>query len=183
MLKTIIGFWFRRRGWRFTGTLPKRLKKSIIIGAPNTSRQDFFLAVGVGSLSHFHARILLNKKYFTPIRRPILRALDAYPFDYENSEAAWRDLISSFNKRKKFCIVYSPEGDLERNDDWHDGFHELALKLGVPIVMVALDYRGKKVKFHTHFRPSIDKARDIDYMKSWFASHKGKYEAQGVFLE
>jgi len=183
MLKAIIAFWFRKKGWRFTGNLPKRLKKSIIIVAPNTSRQDFLLAVGVGKISRFHARILLDKKYFSCLRQPFLKALDAYPFDYDNAESAWRDLLNAFVERKKFCVVYSPEGNLKRNDDWDDGFHDLALKLDLPIVMVALDYRGKKVKFHNHFYPSNDKVRDIAYMKNWFYCHKGKYEAQGVFIE
>lgn len=181
MLKAITAFWFRKSGWRFTGTLPKRLKKSIIIGAPITSRQDFFLAVGVGHLSRFHARILLDQKHFTLLKRPFLLSMNAYPFDYEDSEISFRELINHFNKRKKFCVVFSPEGNLKRNDDWHHGFHDLALELDIPIVMAALDYGGKKVKFHTHFHPSIDKERDIAYMKGWFSSHKGKREGEGVF--
>lgn len=180
MLKAIIAFWFRRSGWRFTGTLPKRLKKSIIIGAPNTSRQDLFLAVAVSRLSRFHARILIDSGYFNLFSSPFLKNLNAHPFDYSQSDLSWRDLTNTFNERKKFCVVFSPEGTRDRNDDWHDEFHDLALKLDVPIVMVALDYRGKKVKFHTHFRPSLDKERDLDYMRNWFSGHAGKYPEQGV---
>ena len=183
MLKAIVVFWFRKTGWEFTGDLPKRLNKCLIIGAPNTSRQDLFLAVGVRKSSRFHARILLDKKYFSLIRQPFLRALDAHPFDYDNSESAYRELVNAFNERKRFCVVYSPEGGLKRNDDWDDGFHDMALRLNLPIVMVGLDYREKKVKIQPHFYPSKDKAGDIAYMKSWFSSHKGKYESQGVFVE
>jgi 1-acyl-sn-glycerol-3-phosphate acyltransferase len=181
MIKWLISYWFKMKGWKFTGTLPKRMKKSVIVVGPHTSRQDFFLGVAVGHLSKFHSRILVNKKYFWFPLNKVLDHLGAYPFDAKNPKATEMYWVNKFNERTRCSVVMVPEIGKSRNDEWDLTFHHLARKTGAPIAMVALDYKNKEVKFHTHFFPTEDIDRDIDFMRNWLSTYQGKNPEQGIF--
>ena len=181
MLKAIITYWFKRSGWTFSGSIPKRVKKSVFVVAPNTSRYDFLLGVAVSHITKFRVRILVDKKYFRFPFKALLNSLggEAYdPAHPRETESYW---VNKFNERQKCAVVFTPEQSLARNDDWDTSFYGVAQKTESPIVLVALDYRKKQVKFHSMFYVTGNKERDLDFMRNWFSTYAGKHPEQGVY--
>ncbi len=180
MIKRLITYWFKRSRWIFTGTLPKRLNKSILVVAPHTSRKDFLLFVAIGKLTHFRSRILVNKKYFTFPMSAFLKHNNASAYDPNNTPETTRELVNLFNERKKFSVVMTAERSCEKSDDWDLSFYDAAKKLQIPIVMVALDYKRREVKMHTHFSVSQDKERDLQFIRNFFSVYEGKRPEKGI---
>jgi 1-acyl-sn-glycerol-3-phosphate acyltransferase len=164
MIKGLIAYWFRWKGWKFTGTLPKRMKKSVMVVAPHTSKQDFLLGVAVAHLSKFHSRMLVNKKYCWFPLGWLIEHLGGFPYDPSNPKEVEMFWVNKFNERLKCSVLMTPEWGMERRDEWDLTFYRLAQKTESPIVMIALDYKNKEIKFHTHFFPSLDIDRDIDWI-------------------
>lgn len=164
MLKPAVAFWFKKTGWRFSGNLPKKEKKSFFVVGPNTSRRDLFLAVAIIHFTHFKARILVHKKWWNPIYTPFLKHVGAAPFDYNDRKASWQTIINQYNERKKFSIIFCPDPQIGTHNEWQPDFLEAMKKLDIPIVMVHISQDNKMVKFHTMFYPSGDNERDLRFM-------------------
>jgi 1-acyl-sn-glycerol-3-phosphate acyltransferase len=77
-------------------------------------------------------------------------------------------------------IAISPEGTRKKVDRLRTGFYYIAKKAGVPIVMAALDFQQKEVKFSEPFYPGEDELKDFQHIISFFAPIRGKHPDQGL---
>lgn len=180
MLKRLCAIWFKRNGWLFTGHIPKKVRKVILVGGPFTSRQDFLIALAVSKLAKFRVKILVDKHLFWFPLGWILRSNDAVPYDPQDEKALSLWLGQKFGNRKNYAVLLSPEGTRERTDTWNTGFYDAAVKHHIPICLVSLDYSRKLVKFHSWFHASGDKERDMDFIRNFISQAQGKHPERGI---
>jgi hypothetical protein len=174
MFSWLISIWFKHSGWRFIGTLPKRLNKSIVVAGPHTSKRDFLLAVAVNRLAVLNAFILVDKNNFKGFRRATLRSCRGLKYDPGNDAETMQMLKELYKSQHRMTVAVSAQRRLVADSEWQEFFYDLAKEEEIPIVMVALDYKRKTVKFHTHFHPSIDKQRDLQFMRNFFSYYQGR---------
>ena len=181
MLKATIALIFQKGGWKFSGKLPKRAKKTIFVSAPHTAKRDFFLAVAIVYLTKFTARIAVSDKYNWFPSNFFLRYLGAKFLPANDKKTAQRTLFNLFNDRARYSIIITPGYGLRSEQDWDESFYDLSVKTGAAICMVSIDRPLKKVNFHTHFFPSNDRERDLAYVRKWFGSLE-KFESEDGVL-
>lgn len=171
-MKYLISIWFKRSGWRFIGTLPKRIDKSIMVAGPHVSKKDFLIGVAIAKLTHFRSIILVEQSNFNWYNKSILKALGAMPYEDDNDAANIQSVNSVLDSHKRIVVVLAAHRFRKVDSPWQEFFYDIAVANSIPIVMVALDYRHKQVKFHSHFVPSMDRERDIAFMQNFFERYK-----------
>lgn len=82
-------------------------------------------------------------------------------------------LAELFRQKRHLHLAITPEGTRKRNPDWKLGFYYIAKKAGVPILIVALDYKVKEVKILDLFTPTSDEAADITAIKNKYRGITG----------
>lgn len=169
MFKRLMSYWFRHSGWIFTGTLPKRLNKSVIVAAPHTRTRDLMVAFGVISLTHFSTGILVDERRMKGLSGLLLRMCKAVPLPADR-EAAKAQLLDAYAAHRTCSFIFTPYRNGKRTELWDDLFYEIASETGMPIVPVGLDHHNRRVKFHAYFYPSIDPKRDLGFLKRYFQS-------------
>jgi len=181
MVKWICVKWFKRKKWTFSGHIPKRLRKVILVGGPFTSREDVVIAVATLELSKFKAKILVNRNWFRFPWTFFLNSVSTLPYLPEDEKALETLLVNKFTNRKSYAVLLSPEGSLERNDNWNTGFYNAALRFKIPVCVVTIDHRLKDVKFHSWFEVTGDKEKDMEFMRHFLAASPAKYPEKGIF--
>lgn len=72
-------------------------------------------------------------------------------------------------------IVPPPEGTRKHVSDWKRGFYYIALKAGVLVLPVSIDYRNKAITVHPPFFPSGDADADIARLKQHYRKDMALY--------
>lgn len=75
-----------------------------------------------------------------------------------------------FRDRRLCSFVFTAKRSGRKGEGWEEFFYDLSCELRIPIVMVGIDNRRKRVKFHTHFYPGIDRERDLAFIRRFFES-------------
>ena len=97
--------------WRVLSDFPE-VSKSITVFAPHT---------------HFPMSIAMH-------------LLGAMPIGGVKGHNALHDAVSILESEQQMHLVICPEGQLAATDRWNPGFYYMAVKAGVPIIVVYLDY-------------------------------------------
>ncbi len=90
------------------------------------------------------------------------------------------EIAKSFENRKEMVMMVTPEGTRGYSPDWKKGFYFIAQKANVPIVLGFLDYSKKEAGFGPVFYPTGDVDRDIEEIKNFYRSKKGRFPEKGV---
>ncbi|MFY0605396.1 MAG: lysophospholipid acyltransferase family protein [Cyclobacteriaceae bacterium] len=180
MKKRFYKFWFQFFGWKVSGSKPD-LKKFVLIVAPHTSNYDFFVGLAARSISDLKSNFLAKKSLFTiPLVGWIMRSFGGYPVDRSRKTNLVDQVVELFNTQDEFVITITPEGTRSYNPNWKTGFYRIATKAKVPIVLVSFDFEKKVVEFLEPFHPSGDLENDIEYIKSYYRTKKGRHPEKGV---
>jgi len=174
MLGPIYRFFFRKRGWKLSGEVPKDLKKFVMIVAPHTSNWDFFVGLGARSMMGVNTHFAGKKELFRFPFGWLFRKLGGYPVDRSKRNNFVDAVCDIYNSKEEFSICMTPEGTRKYAPNWKTGFYHIAKNLHIPIVMVAFNYEKKEVRIETPFYPSGDIDKDIAFMKSYYKSVPGK---------
>ena len=89
-------------------------------------------------------------------------------------------VVELFQQHEEFIITITPEGTRSYVPEWKTGFYRIAHKAGVPIVMVGFDFEHKVVEYREPFYPTGDMEADMEFIKSYYRSIKGKHPEKGV---
>lgn len=174
-MKLIIKFIFQTLfGWKTVGSFPSNIKKYVIIGAPHTHWQDFFLGLAMKLSENMPANFIGKESLFKPPIGFILRALGGTPIDRSKSENRVDAIINIFNTREQFVLALSPEGTRKKVDTWKTGFYHIAKGAHVPIVMMTFDFGNKQVKISEPFYLSDNMENDLNYIYNFYKGVKGK---------
>ncbi len=164
--------WFKLSGWTIPKNIPKELRTYVMAVAPHTSNVDFFVGVAARKIMKLDVKFMAKKELFKfPVRRLLLN-LGGYPVDRSgNRKTSMVDyIVNIFEKTEPFAMCVAPEGTRSKVDSLKTGFYHIALKAGVPIVLVGFDYQKKTIEVADAFLPSGDIEKDMVSMFKFFSS-------------
>ena len=110
----------------------------------------------------------------------ILKFFGAVPLDRSRAKGTVGEIVSIFKEHDSFFLGITPEGTRSYNPDWKKGFYYIAMEANIPILTAFVDYQDKEVGLGPVIIPKGDIDGDIETMKSFFRTKKGKLPDQGV---
>lgn len=133
------------RGWEIEGFDPERFEKSLLVVAPHTSYCDAFVGKYVLAKLGLEHRFLSASFLFRFPFGPFMRLFGSLPVGGIKGHNSITDVANYFKERERIHIVICPEGQLEPTAKWSPGFVYMAQKAGVPIQIMAIDYKKRKI--------------------------------------
>jgi 1-acyl-sn-glycerol-3-phosphate acyltransferase len=144
MLRWIATQIIRGSGWTVVGGVPD-IPRAVFIAAPHTSNWDgFWLLMYKVSMDIDVCFLAKHTLFWWPLG-PILVALGALPIDRKGPGAIVQQLIAAFKNENQLFLALSPEGTRKWMPHWKTGFYRIAKAAGVPIVLVFIDYKTKRM--------------------------------------
>lgn len=134
-------------GWKIKGKFPSHIKKCVIIAAPHTSNQDFFIGRLGFYIMRLNVHFLIKQEAFKFPFGGILRNSGGIPTDRSRNNNMINKIVSLFDKNDSFYLAITPEGTRKRTNNWKKGFYFIAQKANVPIALVYVDYKKKEGGF------------------------------------
>jgi 1-acyl-sn-glycerol-3-phosphate acyltransferase len=181
-MRSIFKFLFMTvAGWRIQDERPSDLKRYIVVVAPHTSNYDFLVGLCVRSIARMgHVKYLAKNSLFKPPFGWFFRALGGYPVDRSKHNNLVDAVVAMFDRGEIDQIAITPEGTRKYQPNWKTGFHHIATRARVPIILATFDYPKKLVILTAPFPLTTDAEADIVRMKDWFRPHKGMHPEDGV---
>jgi 1-acyl-sn-glycerol-3-phosphate acyltransferase len=170
-------------GWKTHayGEFPIRPPKCVLVVAPHTSGWDFVIGVLYRSALRLgNARYLGKKELFAPPFGFLFRWLGGIPVNRSSSQNLVADVARHFSLHDRFIVALSPEGTRQRVDRLRTGFYNIARLAGVPIVMVGLDFRNKRLVFSKPLYPTGSVQEDMNEIIRFFGPIQGKKPELGL---
>lgn len=165
----------RMMGWKIIDTIPRDIKKCVMVIAPHTSNWDFV----IGRLAFFQLRLpvkfLIKKELFVFPLGSLIKAMGGIPVDRKKSHNVVMQVADKFNKRDSLFVVITPEGTRSYNPKWKKGFYYIAEMADVPIALGYLDYKKKEGGIGKIFRPSTKIHHDLQHIYAFYKDKKGKH--------
>ena len=173
-MKKISAFLFNKiLGWQVAGEVP-HLPKCVIAVAPHTSNWDFIVAkLAYASMGRTALFLIKSEWFFFPFNL-FFKRIGGIPVKRDRSESLTDTLAEEFQRREQMELAIAPEGTRKPVTKWKRGFYFIALKAGVPIMLIGLDYGKKEARFLGLFHPTGDYESDIPKIKSYYHGLRGK---------
>lgn len=170
--------YFRLLGWKLVGnvTMSKdSIKKAVLIGAPHTSNQDFFIGLLLRKIVGINSNFVGKKELFVWPFGYYFRSIGGASVDRTPGQNKVEAIAALFEKHDEFRLALSPEGTRKKVEQWKTGFYYIAKTAKVPIIMFTLDFGQKQNKISEPFYPTDDLVADLKFIQSFFEGVKGKF--------
>jgi 1-acyl-sn-glycerol-3-phosphate acyltransferase len=168
-------------GWRIQDERPPGVDRYIIVVAPHTSNWDFLVGLAVRSIARLQdVKYLAKDSLFGHLTGWFFKALGGYPVDRSKHNNMVDAVVAMFQRGEIKKIAITPEGTRSYQPNWKTGFHRIATRAGVPILLATFDYPNRLCIITAPFPLTQDPEADIARMKDWFRPHKGKHPDLGI---
>jgi len=167
-------------GWHVAGSIPREVKKCIMIAAPHTSNWDLLFARCAFYIMGIDLRFTIKKESMVGPLGSLLNSMGALPVDRSKNNSLVEAMVDIFNQNEKMVIMITPEGTRKYQPRWRKGFYYAAVGAKVPIVLGYLDYPKKEAGVGPVVYPTGDVEADIERIKAFYRTKKGKYPEQGI---
>lgn len=165
MLQRLFLGYFRWRGWRVVGELPKDLRRAVIVGGAHTSNWDLLFTL----ITMFH----LNKKFRFMIKkealvfplRGLLLRLGALPVERNSKKNAVDQVAQVINESEECFLCIAPEGTRKPVKDWKSGYYYIAKTADVPVMVAYLDYPKKTLHVGTFLTEGLTVEQSMSELK------------------
>jgi len=174
-------------GWRvkFNG-LPS--KQGVIVVYPHTSNWDFPIGLlakwALGLEVKYWAKDSLFK---VPVFGRWMRWVGGVPVDRSAANGIVGAMVERFVQARErdelMWLAVTPEGTRAYRPQWRSGFYHLALKAGVPVGIVRLDWGAREVAFDRFLTLRGDIVADKAAMAEAFAGAVGKRPEDAAPIE
>jgi 1-acyl-sn-glycerol-3-phosphate acyltransferase len=159
--------------WRVIGSLPEEQRKYVLIVAPHTSNWDFILFIFTVSVLRLQPSVLIKSSLFIGPLGWFLRYCGAIPVNRTQANSLVDYITGIYTERDEFVLIITPEGTRSANPNWKRGFHHVATKAEVPILVVSVDSTNRVIAIEGLMEPSDDVAADMLKLKQLFDSKSG----------
>jgi 1-acyl-sn-glycerol-3-phosphate acyltransferase len=159
--------------WRIEGEIPN-LPRFVVAVAPHTSNWDF--VVGVAAMFALDLRIAFIGKH-TLFRWPFdapMRWIGGIPVDRSSPHGVVAASIEAFSRTERRVLAIAPEGTRSHVQRFRTGFLHIARGAGVPVLLAALDWEKRCVRFGPLIEPGADVEADRERIERHFAAIHGK---------
>jgi 1-acyl-sn-glycerol-3-phosphate acyltransferase len=172
----------RLSGWKWEASVPD-LDKSVLVVAPHTSNWDFIMGkLGYTALGR-NANFVIKQEWMKGPLGGFFKKIGGIGVDRSKANHFTDQMAELYLTRERFNIAITPEGTRKANPKWKKGFYHIALKAGVPITMVKIDYGTKTLSlFHT-FKPTGDEQADIWAIQQLYKGVVAKHPEKFVLPE
>lgn len=160
-------------GWRIEGEVPDA-PKFVVAVAPHTSNWDF--VIGVAAMFALDLRLAFIGKH-TLFRWPfaaVLRWMGGIPVDRSKHHGMVDDSVAAFSKMERRVLAIAPQGTRSPVRRFKTGFLHIARGAHVPILLAALDYDAKCIRFGPTITAGEDVEADRARVEAHFAGVRGK---------
>ncbi|MCJ1886900.1 lysophospholipid acyltransferase family protein [Pseudomonas sp. LA21] len=157
----------RVAGWRIEGSLPA-LDKFVVIGAHHTSNWDFMLFLAAKFVLRLNARWFGKHTLFRGPWGGLMRRWGGIPIQRHLKLNTVDQAVQAFRDSREMMLILSPEGTRRKVERWKMGFYHIARGAGVPIVLAALDYPGRRIVIGEPYWPTGDEAADLRRMLDFY---------------
>ncbi len=169
-------------GWSITGDVPRDIKKYLIIVAPHSSNLDFIVGLFVRSILKFKSGFLAKKELFRFPFGILFRSLGGFPVDRSSKHNMVDQVVELINTQDRFVLAVTPEGTRKNVTKWKTGFYHIALKANIPLVLSAIDYTKRNVRFSEPFYLTGNASIDALFINNYFKDAQGKNHKVAPFV-
>lgn len=166
--------YLKMRGFTFVGKFPEGVKKSIIISAPHTCIEDFFIGRSFFWMEGREVKFLVKKEFFKPVIGFLLRKMGGIPVDRSRGNNMVVKTAAVFRQYDELHVVITPEGTRKRVEKWKRGFYFIAELAQVPVVLGFIDFKTRKCGYGPSFTPSGDFEKDWPLIENFYRGMQGK---------
>jgi len=159
--------------WRVIGALPEGQRKYVLIVAPHTSNWDFMLFIFAVSVLRLQPSVLIKSTLFVGPLGWFLRYCGAIPVNRTQANSLVDYIAGIYAEREEFVLIITPEGTRSANPNWKRGFHHVARKAEVPVLVVYVDSAIRTIGIEGLMEPSDDADADIRKLKQFYDSKSG----------
>jgi 1-acyl-sn-glycerol-3-phosphate acyltransferase len=167
-------------GWRLEGTFPD-LPKFVLVGYPHTSNWDAVVGMAAALAYGLEVFFFAKREAFRGPLGWLLRALGGIPVDRSHPGGLVAQAVEAFARRPAFVLGVTPEGTRSPVARWKTGFHHIAVSVGVPVVLVALDYGNRRIGPGPLLPLSGDLPADLARITDYFRGVRGKNPENASF--
>lgn len=160
-------------GWKVIGTFDYP-KKCVVIAAPHTSNWDFVIGRCYGYISGIKPKYLIKSSLFIPVLGSFFKWNGGIPVCRDSKNNIVDELVERFNNTNHLILGIAPEGTRSKVDKWKTGFYYIAHKAKVPILLVALDFKNKKIGVINSLVTTGDIDKDMLFIQNQFKDLQGK---------
>ncbi|MHA7820852.1 MAG: lysophospholipid acyltransferase family protein [Erythrobacter sp.] len=176
IVNRIILFFYRWKGWKIEGHLPRNLKKYVIAGAPHTSNWDFVFFAGATKHEEVQPNFMGKHTLFQGMMRNFMLDMGGIPVDRTRKANTVEQMKAEFDRREELALVIAAEGTRSTDGKWKSGFYNIARAAGVPIVPAYADNENMVIGFGEPLIPSGNYGEDLLKLAEWFRSKLPDYE-------
>lgn len=166
---------FLLTGWKVDQFLPPSTKQCVLVVAPHTSGWDLFYGRMAFFLFDRPAFFLIKDDYMRTPLKPLLTLIGGIGVDRSRSNNLTSDLVSLIREREEIVMAITPEGTRDISMSWKTGFYHTAMEAGVPIALMYLDYKRKRVGISQPFMPSGEFESDMQYIEDCYSTVCARY--------
>ena len=160
-------------GWEVIG-ISDYPKKCIVVAAPHTSNWDFLIGRCYGYIVDITPKYLIKSELFFPVLGTLFKWDGGIPVYRKSQHNIVDQIVAKFNNADKLILGIAPEGTRKRVEKWKTGFYHIANNANLPILLLAMDYKNKKVGIINQFIPTDDIEKDILFIQDQFKNIEGK---------
>lgn len=168
-------------GWTFVGGFADA-PRQVLVGWPHTSNWDGIVGLSAAAVVGIDTRIFAKRELFRPPVGWILRAFGGIPINRSKTAGLVERAVERFEEAKQrgdgFVLAMAPEGTRGRQEAWKTGFHRIAVRAGVPIAVVALDFGRKQIGCVGTLVPSGDLEADLASIEAILDGVRGRHPAK-----
>ena len=176
IVRRIIIWIYRLKGWRIEGHLPAHLRKYVIAGAPHTSNWDFVFFAGATEKERVKPNFMGKHTLFKGAMKNFMLDMGGIPIDRTRRANATQQVAEEFARRDELALVIAVEGTRSSDGRWKSGFYHIAQAAGVPIVPAYADNENMVIGFGPPLIPTGNYGEDLLKLAEWFRSKLPDYE-------
>ncbi|MBC7885887.1 MAG: 1-acyl-sn-glycerol-3-phosphate acyltransferase [Saprospiraceae bacterium] len=177
MIKMICRLILKIWGFRITGPDPEIIPKKVYAVYPHTSNWDFPLGILLKGGMPVKVNYIAKDSLFRFPYGWLFRWMGGIPVDRKKSTNFVDSMVEQFHKYDTLAFALAPEGTIKRVQKFKSCFYYIALKAGIPIILVKFDYEHKVVDFSEPFYPSGVYKDDLKLIIRHFKGTKGRNES------
>ena len=177
-LKKQIGKWgLRLGGWTVVNEVPNDLGNAVMIVAPHTAIEDFFVGLAYYWYHEQKFKVMMKQEFFKPVVGWILKKMGGIPVNRGHQNHLVEQMVTMFSQNQNTHLIICPEGTRKRVEHWKKGFYVIAQGANAPILVGFIDYGNRRCGVEKVLYPSGDYEKDLTEIWDYYRSiHvKGKY--------
>ncbi len=165
-------------GWRIRFR-PLPGPHGIAVVYPHTSNLDFFVGLLCKWALAIPFRWLAKESLFKGPTGALMRYWGGLPVERRGAPTgATQRLADRIHSADWMWIVITPEGSRARQPHWKSDFYHLAMAAELPLLLIALDFGKKEVRFVDHLQLTGDQAVDMAAIAASYAGATALYPDQ-----